>query len=208
MSNIITMSLAALLLGSVSATAFSQATAADCESMFQRADVDRDGTLRADEARVFSDAMAQAQLSLQDASNINQDEFLAACQQNAFTNIDPASIGPGPATTIVEQPAVGDQPGMTASAPPEQALAVPAAVMLSSLIGADIYGSNNEYLTEVKDVILSPDDGQATHVIVEAGDNDVAIEMSQVKVVATDYGFKVLLNAAQADLARYPAINQ
>jgi hypothetical protein len=65
--------------------------AADCQSMFQRADVNRDGALRADEAQLFTDAMAQAQLSPQDASSITQDEFLSACRQNAFANIDPAS---------------------------------------------------------------------------------------------------------------------
>jgi sporulation protein YlmC with PRC-barrel domain len=213
MRNFITATAATLLI-SVSTAAFAQATAADCQSMFQRADVDRDGALRADEAQLFTDAMAQAQLLPQDASSITLDEFLSACEQNAFANIDPAAIGPAQTTTIGEQPGAVGEPGVAldpaapAAQPPEQALAVPAAVMASALIGADIYSLDNENIAKVKDIILSPEDGQATHVIVDAGDNDVAIEMSQIKVVATDYGFKVMMDAAQPDLASYPAVNQ
>src|SRR5215213_9143929 len=101
---IIASAAAALMLG-VSAPAFAQATPADCQNLFQRADVNKDGSLQADEAKVFIDAMNKAQVKPQDASMIKQDEFLAACQKNAFVDIDPATIG----TASAAQPAATDQ---------------------------------------------------------------------------------------------------
>jgi hypothetical protein len=110
-----------------SATAFAQASAEDCQSMFQRADVNKDGSLQADEAKVFLDAMNQAQVKPQDASMVKQDEFMAACQKNAFVNIDPATIGvaatdsgtttTGQGTATTDQSAAGttttEQPAAT-----------------------------------------------------------------------------------------------
>jgi sporulation protein YlmC with PRC-barrel domain len=123
----------------------------------------------------------------------------------------------GFAQTSAEQPASPEQPttnvltdpaAPAVEQPTEQALAIPEAIMASALIGADIYSSNNENIAEVKDVILSQEGGKATHVIVNAGDNDLAVEMSKLKFVATDYGFKVVLDGTQADLASFPVINQ
>src|SRR5215213_7296253 len=105
---IIASAAAALMLG-VSAPAFAQATPADCQNLFQRADMNKDGSLQADEAKVFIDAMNKAQVKPQDASIIKQDEFLAACQKNAFVDIDPATIGtasaaqPGPCRSLPDQ---------------------------------------------------------------------------------------------------------
>ena len=243
MHKLILASAAAALMMGVSATAFAQTSDADCQNLFQRADVSKDGSLQADEAKVFIDAMNQAQVQPPDAAMVTQDEFMKACQQNAFANIDPNTIGTAateqPATTdttgtaTTEQPATTDTTGTATTEQPattdttgtatttattdpaapaeepaaEQALAVPEAIMASDLIGANIYSSNNESIAEVKDVILSQEDGKATHVIVDAGDNDVAIEISQIKIAATEDGFKVVMNATQADLAKFPAIN-
>lgn len=118
------------------------------------------------------------------------------------------------AQTTPEQPTLSQDPNLTtdpaapAAQPAEQLLAVPGAVMASALIGANIYSANNDNIAEIKDVILSQEDGQATHVIVDAGDNDVAIEMSQLKLVTTDYGLKVVIDKDQVDLASYPALNR
>src|SRR5215216_5272177 len=105
MNKLIIASAAAALMLGVSAPAFAQATPADCDNLFQRADVNKDGSLQADEAKVFIDAMNKAQVKPQDASMIKQDEFLAACQKNAFVDIDPATIG----TASAAQPAATDQ---------------------------------------------------------------------------------------------------
>src|SRR5215213_12007281 len=113
---IIASAAAALMLG-VSAPAFAQATPADCQNLFQRADVNKDGSLQADEAKVFIDAMNKAQIKPQDASMIKKDEFVAACQKNAFVDIKPETIGAASTTgaattdqsasttTTTEQPA-------------------------------------------------------------------------------------------------------
>jgi hypothetical protein len=93
----------------VSASAFAQATQQDCQSMFQKADVSKDGSLQAEEAKVFLDAMNQAQVQPQNASLVTQDEFMQACQKNAFANIDPNTIGTAAATgtTTTDQSAAG-----------------------------------------------------------------------------------------------------
>jgi PRC-barrel domain len=93
MNKLIIASAAAALMMGVSVSAYAQATPADCQSLFQRADVNKDGSLQAEEAKVFIDAMNQAQVKPQDASLVKQDEFMQACQKNAFANIDPATIG-------------------------------------------------------------------------------------------------------------------
>jgi PRC-barrel domain len=127
MNKFIVASAAAALMFGASATAFAQASAEDCQSMFQRADVNKDGSLQADEAKVFLDAMNQAQVKPQDASLVKQDEFMAACQKNAFVNIDPATIGvaatdsgtttTGQGTATTDQSAAGttttEQPAAT-----------------------------------------------------------------------------------------------
>jgi hypothetical protein len=116
MNKLIIASAAAALMLGVSAPAFAQATPADCDNLFQRADVNKDGSLQADEAKVFIDAMNKAQVKPQDASMIKKDEFLAACQKNAFVDIKPETIGTAsatqPATTTTattEQPAATTQ---------------------------------------------------------------------------------------------------
>jgi PRC-barrel domain len=93
MNKLIIASAAAALMMGASVSAYAQATPADCQSLFQRADVNKDGSLQAEEAKVFIDAMSQAQVKPQDASLVKQDEFMQACQKNAFANIDPATIG-------------------------------------------------------------------------------------------------------------------
>jgi len=110
MNKLIIASAAAALMLGVSAPAFAQATPADCDNLFQRADVNKDGSLQADEAKVFIDAMNKAQVKPQDASMIKKDEFLAACQKNAFVDIKPETIGTASAT----------QPATTTTATTEQ----------------------------------------------------------------------------------------
>jgi len=110
MNKLIIASAAAALMLGVSAPAFAQATPADCDNLFQRADVNKDGSLQADEAKVFIEAMNKAQVKPQDASMIKKDEFLAACQKNAFVDIKPETIGTASAT----------QPATTTTATTEQ----------------------------------------------------------------------------------------
>ena len=117
MNKLIIASAAAALMLGVSAPAFAQATPADCDNLFQRADVNKDGSLQADEAKVFIDAMNKAQVKPQDASMVKKDEFVAACQKNAFVDIKPETIGAASTTgaattdqsasttTTTEQPA-------------------------------------------------------------------------------------------------------
>ncbi len=238
---------AALMIG-ISASAYAQTTPENCQAMFEKADVNKDGSLQQQEGQIFIDAMNKAEVKPKDASAVTKDEFMAACQKDAFANIDPAMIGTQQSTATAEQPAsdqaasgtattdqaatdtptttTTDQPAATttttdqtattttttdtaAPAAPssEQALAVPDALMASNLIGANIYSSNNENIAEIKDVVISPE-GQATHVIVDAGDNDVAIELKQLQIAATEDGLKVVINGSQADLAKFPVVGQ
>jgi hypothetical protein len=112
MTKLIIASAAAALMMGVSASAFAQATQQDCQSMFQKADVNKDSSLQAEEAKVFLDAMNQAQVKPQDAAMVTQDEFLQACQKNAFVNIDPNTIGvaaSGTTTTTGQGTTTSDQ---------------------------------------------------------------------------------------------------
>jgi hypothetical protein len=232
---IITSAAAALMIGSSGlATA---ATPADCQTLFQKADINKDGSLQSEEAKVFLDAMDKAQVKPADAAMVKQDEFMAACQKDAFASIDPATIGSSQtAAAPAEQPAATtDQPAAATTTEPaatgeqtttvttdqsqqpatteqsttattEQALAVPEGYMASDIMGATVYSASDENLGEIKDVILASNGGQATHAIIDAGDKDVAVELSQLKIAATDNGLKVMLNASKADLDSLPAV--
>ncbi|MGH6875622.1 MAG: PRC-barrel domain-containing protein [Aestuariivirgaceae bacterium] len=229
------------------------ATPADCQALFQKADVNKDGSPQSEEAKVFLDAMNQAQVKPADAALVKQDEFMAACEKDAFASIDPASIGAAqsagasaeqPAATTEQQPAAtaeqsttattdqsstaattepaatgeqtttvttdqAEQPAATDQSAPaatEQALAVPEGFMASDILGSTVYSASDENLGEIKDVILASEGGQATHAIIDAGDKDVAVELSQLKIAATDSGLKVMLNASKADLEGLPAV--
>jgi sporulation protein YlmC with PRC-barrel domain len=217
MNKLIIASTAAALMMGMSTTSFAAVSAADCQTMFQNADVNKDGSLQTDEARVFLDAMNQAQVAPKDASMITQDEFVMACQKDAFANIDPATIGTGQSAATPEQPAASDAPAATAEQPaeqpaaaeaaqqPEQVLASPEGFMVSNLLGATIYSGNDENIGELKDVVFS--EGQATHFIIEVEDRNVEVERAQLKIVATEGGLKVVMNATAADLAALPAVD-
>jgi len=216
------------------------ATPADCQTMFQKADINKDGSLQSEEAKVFLDAMDKAQVKPADAAMVKQDEFMAACEKDAFASIDPASIGSSQtAAAPAEQPAATtdqpeaattdqssgaatttepaataeqtttattDQSQQPAATETEQALAVPEGYMASNIMGATVNSASDENLGEIKDVNLASKGGQATHAIIDVGDKDVAVELSQLKIVATDNGLKVMLNASKADLDGLPAI--
>jgi len=237
---IITSAAAALMIGASGiATA---ATPADCQTLFQKADINKDGSLQSEEAKVFLDAMDKAQVKPADAAMVKQDEFMAACEKDAFASIDPASIGAtqtaaapaeepaattdqsgavttdqsSGAATTTEPAATGEQTTTattdqsqqpaTTTATTEEALAVPEGYMASNIMGATVNSATDENLGEIKDVILASKGGQATHAIIDVGDKDVAVELSQLKIVATDNGLKVMLNANKADLEGLPAI--
>jgi hypothetical protein len=104
MNKLIIASAAAVLMLGTSASAFA-ASAADCQTMFQKADVNKDGSLQAEEAKIFVDAMTKAQVQPKDAALVTQDEFSMACQKDAFANIDPNMIGTAQSTATTEQPA-------------------------------------------------------------------------------------------------------
>jgi len=93
MNKLIIASAAAVLMMGASVPVYAQATPADCQNLFQKADVNKDGSLQADEAKMFIDAMNQAQIKPQNASMVTQDEFMQACQKNAFASIDPNKVG-------------------------------------------------------------------------------------------------------------------
>ena len=221
MNKLIIASAAAALMIGVSGIA-TAATPADCQALFQKADVNKDGSLQSEEAKVFLDAMSKAQVKPADAALVKQDEFNAACEKDAFVSIDPATIGSSEtAAAPAEQPAAtteqtttattdqSQQPATTeqsTSATTEQALAVPEGFMASDIMGATVYSASDENLGEIKDVILASEGGKATHAIIDAGDKDVAVELSQLKIAATDSGLKVMLNASKADLESLPAV--
>ena len=197
MSKLMIVSAASVLIMGSSAAALAATSAADCQTLFERADINRDGALQSNEASLYLDAMTQAQVQPQDASKVTVDEFKAACQKDAFANITP---GLGTA----QSSGATDPAQQTVQA--DQAIAAPAGFMVSNLIGADVASQTGESIGEVKDVVLSPQ-GDATHIIVDIGDKDVEVERSKLQVSATESGLKVVLSGTQAELAQLPAVN-
>src|SRR5688572_5209097 len=186
MNKLIIVSAASILITGSSAAALAATSTADCQALFDKADINRDGALQSNEANPFLNAMTQAQVQPQDASKITANEFMAACQKDAFVNIDPglgtaqssgsADPAASDSTTTTTTTTTGQTTDQSQQAvQTDQSIAGPAGFMVSNLIGADISSPAGENIGEVKDVVLSPQ-GNATHVIVDIGDKDVEIE--------------------------------
>jgi hypothetical protein len=117
MHKLIIASAAAALMIGASATAFAQTSAADCQTKFQTADVNKDGSLQTEEAKIFIEAMNKAEVKPADASLVTQEEFMKACEKDAFANIDPATMGAtGQAAATADQPASTTEQSATATA--------------------------------------------------------------------------------------------
>ncbi|HEY7749122.1 MAG TPA: PRC-barrel domain-containing protein [Aestuariivirgaceae bacterium] len=117
MHKLIIASAAAALMIGASATAFAQTSAADCQTKFQTADVNKDGSLQTEEAKIFIEAMNKAEVKPADASLVTQEEFMKACEKDAFANIDPATMGAtGQAAATADQPASTTGQAATATA--------------------------------------------------------------------------------------------
>ena len=199
----------ALIIGS-SPAALAATSSADCQTLFDKADVNRDGALQSNEASMFLNAMTQAQAQPQDASKITADEFMVACQKDAFATIDP-SLGTAQSSGTADPAAGSSAASQTTSQSQQdlqadQSITSPAGFMVSNLIGANVTSQSGEKIGDIKDVVLSPQ-GEATHVIVDVGDKDVEVDRSKLKISATENGLTVVLNATQADLAQLPAVN-
>jgi hypothetical protein len=78
----------ALALSSITPV-FAQATMteADCTAWMTKADKNADGTLAADEATPFLDAMTKANVAPATAGSITKDEFMAQCAKGGFTGV-------------------------------------------------------------------------------------------------------------------------
>src|SRR5688572_677607 len=113
MNKLIIASAAAVLMLGTSASAFA-ASAADCQTMFEKADVNKDGSLQAEEAKIFLDAMTKAQVQPKDAALVTQDEFRMACEKDAFASIDPNLIG----TATTTDPAASGTTATTTTTDP------------------------------------------------------------------------------------------
>jgi ribosomal 30S subunit maturation factor RimM len=211
MSKFIISGAASFLIMGSSAAALA-ATAADCQALFDKADINRDGALQSNESSVFLNAMTQAQVRPQDASKVMPNEFMAACQKDAFANINPGlgtaqssgTTGTAAEGSSTDSSQATSQTQQTTQA--EQAIASPAGFMVSNLIGAKVTSQTGENIGDVKDVVLSPQ-GDATHVIIDIGEKDIEVERSKIDISATESGMKVVFGGAPADLAQLPAVN-
>ena len=118
MNKLIIASAAAALMMGASVSAYAQATPADCQTLFQKADVNKDGSLQTDEAKVFIDAMNKAEVKPKDAAMVTQDEFMQACQKDAFASIDPNTIGTAASGTVASTETTTTGQGTTTSDQP------------------------------------------------------------------------------------------
>ena len=81
--------------------------------------------------------------------------------------------------------------------------------LASDLTGATVYSAADEAIGDVNDVIVSRDgkvDGLVVGVggFLGIGEKDVAIEMSKIKLMETEAGIKLVMDASTDDLAAAP----
>jgi len=119
----------------------------------------------------------------------------------------------------IQQPTQSDQPQDTTKADKAQVAKAPAGViqlqdentfLTSDLTGATVYSPQDEVIGDVNDVIVSRDgkvDGLVVGVggFLGIGEKSVAIKMSEIKMMDTDTGIKLVMNANKDQLAAAPA---
>ena len=115
-----------------------------------------------------------------------------------------------PAATQAEQEA---QPAeVVAAAPPPKGLITMQdanAFLASDLTAATVYSPSDETIGDVNDVIIARD-GKIQGIVVGVGgflgigEKDVAIEMSQIQMMETEAGAKLVLSATKDQLAAAP----
>jgi len=118
----------------------------------------------------------------------------------------------------VQEPAQSDQPQGTTKTDKAQVAKAPEGViqlqdqdtfLTSDLTGATVYSPQDEAIGDVNDVIVSRDgkvDGLVVGVggFLGIGEKDVAIQMSEVKLMDTDTGIKLVMEANKDELAAAP----
>jgi sporulation protein YlmC with PRC-barrel domain len=118
----------------------------------------------------------------------------------------------------VQQPAQGEQPQGTMKADKTEVAKAPEGVirlqdqntfLTSDLTGATVYSPQDEAIGDVNDVIVSRDgkvDGLVVGVggFLGIGEKDVAIKMSKIKMMDTDTGIKLVMDANKDQLAAAP----
>jgi hypothetical protein len=118
----------------------------------------------------------------------------------------------------VQQPAQSEQPQGTVKADKSQVAKPPEGVirlqdqntfLTSDLTGATVYSPQDEAIGDVNDVIVSRDgkvDGLVVGVggFLGIGEKDVAIKMSEIKMMDTDTGIKLVMDANKDQLAAAP----
>lgn len=83
--NALKLALAASALLVLPVTATYAATAEECAAMFKKADVNNDGSLAANEATTYEEAMTkQVDVKAKDAGIIQMAEFNMACEKGTF----------------------------------------------------------------------------------------------------------------------------
>ena len=210
MNKLNSIGLATALMWSISSSAFAAMSATDCQTLFQQADANKDGTLQPNEAKIFLDAMNKANVKPKNASIITQKEFTAACEQDAFANIktnlnSAAATNAAPAVTNTGQKAQGS----------EQALAVPAqGVFASELRGATVYNRDNLSIGKITDLILATQNSQADEVVVGVGgflgigEKEVLMDRARLAFVATKGKIRIVVDTTKSELQSLPAFKR
>lgn len=70
-----------------SASAKTTMTAAQCEALFDKADIDHDGSLAQHEDPMWQEHLTRIERLPKDTMIIHKDDFMAACEKGAFDNM-------------------------------------------------------------------------------------------------------------------------
>jgi len=153
-----------------------------------------------------------------------QDPAQLAAEQNAA---DQAATGAGGTATTADQTAAGTTPGQTGAATDPNAApgaggaatgnqyqAVTQELTADNLMGAPVFGSNEENLGEVGDVVFDMN-GQIQAVVVDVGgflgigEKPVALQFEALQVQRGETGdFRLMANATQEQLEGAPSYDE
>lgn len=181
---------------------------AECQKLFQDADINADSELRHDEAISFLSLMDEAQIKRSDPSSISYEEFMITCRKGSFNSLlSTAQDDLGWTGSKVEVSQALQDPSADTKQE-AQFGSIPAGLRASDVIGSPVYTLDDRHIGLVRDVALSRT-GAASQLILGVGgflglgEQFVSIELSKLKFVTSDNSLVLIFDAAKSDLADF-----
>jgi hypothetical protein len=183
-------------------SAYGQSSTRDCQELFRKSDLNRDGELGTDELTSLRNSISAANVEQIDPAAVSYDEFMIACRKGVFASTeDEGREWSQPLPQI--QSSQGD-----IEEPQHQWGKLPDGIRVTHLMGMPVYTVDDEHIGRLRDVLVSSDARNTQFILgiggfLGMGEQYVTVEMSQLKFISRKEGLIIIIDAVRSDLSRF-----